>query len=143
MILQSHFGVYALIFNPARDAVLLIKKGLGCYTGLYDLPGGAMDAGELLEEALAREVAEETDCTVTAARQLGTYSILYPHKKNGQDITLRHIGTVYECEVSGTPREGSTGLDDSLGCVWVPLADLNGKNAAPFVLMSANAARAA
>ena len=40
MVYQSHFGVYALILDRDRDCVLLIRKGLGCYTGLYDLPGG-------------------------------------------------------------------------------------------------------
>ena len=131
---QSHFGVYALILDRDRDSVLLIKKGLGCYTGLYDLPGGGMEPQELLEDALRREVQEETDCTVTSARQLATLSILYPFQKDGQTVTLRHFGTVYLCDISGTPRTASTGLDDSLGCEWVPFGSLTDKNAAPFVV---------
>ena len=134
MIYQSHFGVYALILDRDRDSVLLIRKGLGCYTGLYDLPGGGMEPQELLEDALRREVLEETDCTVTSARQLATLSILYPYQKDGQTVTLRHFGTVYVADIAGTPRAGSTGLDDSLGCEWVPVAKLSESNAAPFVL---------
>jgi ADP-ribose pyrophosphatase YjhB (NUDIX family) len=136
MIFQSHFGVYALVFSAERDAVLLIKKALGCYTGLYDLPGGGMEPEELLEDALQREVQEETDCTVTSMKQLGAFSVLYPHKKEGQDVTLRHLGAIYECAITGTPREGSNGLDDSDGCVWMKVNELNEKNAAPFVLMA-------
>lgn len=140
MIFQSHFGVYALILSPARDAVLLIKKRLGCYTGLYDLPGGGMEPEELLEDTLAREVLEETECTVTAMRQLGAYSVLYPHQKDGQDVTLRHLGAIYDCDVTGTPR-AEAGLDDSDGCVWINVAELNDKNAAPFVLMALQSIR--
>lgn len=50
----SHLGVYAVIPSADSKSVLLIKKALGCYTGLYDLPGGSMDEGELLEETLQR-----------------------------------------------------------------------------------------
>lgn len=141
MIFQSHFGVYALIFSPARDAVLLIKKRLGCYTGLYDLPGGGMEPEELLEDSLCREVLEETDCTVTSMKQIGAFSVLYPHRKDGQDVTLRHLGAIYECNVTGTPRE-EAGLDDSDGCVWISIAELSDKNAAPFVLMAIGKAKA-
>ena len=140
MIFQSHFGVYALILSPARDTVLLIKKRLGCYTGLYDLPGGSMEPEELLEETLQREVLEETDCTVTAMKQIGAFSVLYPHKKNGVDVTLRHLGAIYDCDVTGTPRT-EAGLDDSDGCVWINISELNDKNAAPFVLMALQSAQ--
>jgi len=130
----SHFGVYALILNAKKDSALLIKKSLGCYTGLYDLPGGSMEPDELLEETLCREVLEETDCKVTSYSQLCTLSTLYPFKKDGKDIILRHIGTVYTADISGTPRAHATGLDDSAGCVWVPLKDITLKNSAPFVV---------
>ncbi len=135
MTLASHLGVYALIPSADGAAVLLIKKALGCYTGLYDLPGGTMDDGELLQETLQREILEETDCTVTSYTQLASHSLLYPFKKDGADFTLRHIGVIYLAEITGTPREHATG-DDSAGCVWVPIADLTAANAAPLVLMS-------
>lgn len=137
--LTSHFGVYAFILNDARDAVLVIKKTLGCYTGLFDLPGGTMEPHELLEETLRRETNEETGCTITSAHQLATFSVLYPHIHQGRNKTLRHIGTVYHAEITGTPRVEATGLDDSGGCVWVPLDEINDKNAAPFVVMSVRA----
>jgi len=130
----SHFGVYALILNPAKDSALLIRKSLGCYTGLYDLPGGTLEPDELLDEALCREVLEETECTVTKFSQLSTFSTLYPFEKDGKHIILRHIGTVYNAEIIGTPRAHATGLDDSAGCVWIPLSDIDLKNSAPFVV---------
>ncbi len=131
--LASHFGVYALILSDDASRVLLIKKALGCYTGLYDLPGGTMEPHELLEETLCRETREETDCTVTSFAQLGTFSTLYPFRRDGEDRVLRHIGAVYLASISGTPRLHATGLDDSDGCVWLPVGDVTTKNAAPFV----------
>lgn len=131
----SHLGVYALIPAPTGDSVLLIKKALGCYTGLYDLPGGSMDDGELLEETLKREVFEETSCTITSYKQLASHSLLYPHEKDGINIILRHIGVIYLAEITGTPRTHATG-DDSDGCVWMPITALTTDNAAPLVLMA-------
>ena len=135
MKLLSHFGVYALILSPAATHVLVIKKRLGCYTGLYDLPGGTMEPHELLEQTLLREVFEETSCTITAHRQLGTFSVIYPFKKDGEDLALRHIGAVYHADISGTPRETAEGTDDdSDGCIWLALDAADSANSAPFVL---------
>lgn len=135
MKLLSHFGVYALILSPAASHILVIKKRLGCYTGLYDLPGGTMEPHELLEHTLLREVLEETSCTITNHRQLATFSVVYPFKRDGDDCALRHIGTVYHAEITGTPRETAEGTDDdSDGCVWLALEAANTANSAPFVL---------
>lgn len=131
---QSHFAVYAVILNDAKDKVLLIKKALGCYTGLYDLPGGTMEPHELLEDTLKREVFEETACTVTAHKQIGAFSTLYPFMRDGMHTTLRHLAAIYTADITGTPRETSDGTDDSGGCVWLPITEVTHANAAPLVL---------
>ena len=135
---QSHFGVYAIISDKSREKILLIKKVLGCYTGLYDLPGGGMEPHELLEETLHREVFEETGCTVIRAKHLCTHSVLYPFRKDGKDITLRHIGAIYTAVITGAPRATSDGTDDSAGCVWVRWKEISEKNASPLVLKAVN-----
>ncbi len=137
----SHLGVYALIPSDDGASILLIKKALGCYTGLYDLPGGSMEDAELLEETLQREVLEETNCTITSYQHLASHSLLYPHDKDGEHITLRHIGIIYLAEITGTPRDHANG-DDSAGCVWVPLRTLTEDNAAPLVRMAVESWRA-
>jgi ADP-ribose pyrophosphatase YjhB (NUDIX family) len=137
----SHLGVYAFITDRAGANLLVIRKGLGCYTGLYDLPGGTMDPLETLEETLIRETLEETCCTITSYQQLGAFSLLYPFLKDGRDFILRHIGVIYSAEIEGNPTAKPAG-GDSLGCVWMPFDELNVQNAAPLVLQALAAWRA-
>jgi ADP-ribose pyrophosphatase YjhB (NUDIX family) len=44
--------------------VVLIKRRFAPLAGEWSLPGGAVEVGETLEEAVAREIAEETGLTV-------------------------------------------------------------------------------
>jgi 8-oxo-dGTP pyrophosphatase MutT (NUDIX family) len=131
---NAHFGVYALIFNDKKDSVLLIKKALGCYTGLLDLPGGGMEPHETLEETLFREVNEETGCHITSCEQLGAFCVLYPYTEKGKNCILQHRAAIYTASITGTPNETSGGADDSHGCVWAPITSLNEKNTVPLVL---------
>lgn len=55
-------GVGALIFDGGR--VLLVERGKEPLRGYWSLPGGAVECGERLEEALVREVLEETNLRV-------------------------------------------------------------------------------
>lgn len=124
MIHKSHFGVYALILNEPSTHLLTIKKARGPYTGRYDLPGGSMEDGEILEDTLCREVMEETGCTVTNHLQMGTLSTLFKHvDTDGVPVTFRHIGVIYQCTISGTPMTDGDG-QDSHGCHWLPISEV-------------------
>src|SRR5687767_2861752 len=63
-------SVSAVIFDR-RGYVLLQQRSDG---GQWGLPGGSMEIGESLHDALAREVREETGLTVSARRLIGVYS---------------------------------------------------------------------
>lgn len=51
-------GVGAVVFDA--ECVLLVRRSNAPLAGEWSLPGGAVELGETLEEAVVREVAEET-----------------------------------------------------------------------------------
>lgn len=58
-----------------RDAkVLMIKRGIQPGLGLWSIPGGYVDRGEVVEEAAVRELLEETGLVVEVDRLVGLFS---------------------------------------------------------------------
>jgi len=55
---RPYLAVSAAIIRDGR--VLVARRAKGASTGLYTLPGGVVEAGETLREAVVRETAEET-----------------------------------------------------------------------------------
>ena len=55
-------GVGAVILR--EDSVLLVERGQEPLKGYWSLPGGVVEVGETLEEALRREIREETNLEV-------------------------------------------------------------------------------
>ena len=53
------------------DKVLVVRRARPPAHGLYTLPGGVVEAGETLEEAVAREVLEETSMTIAPVALAG------------------------------------------------------------------------
>jgi len=104
--LRQHIG-HTLLLLPAVAAVvrdeagrvLLIRRGDG--RG-WSLPGGFLEPGERLAEAIVREVREETGLEVEPLRIVGVYSdpaythITYP---NGDQVHF--VSTTFECRVVG------------------------------------------
>ncbi len=63
--------VGAVVFDDA-GRLLLIKRGQAPALGLWSIPGGRIEAGESAEDAVVREVLEETGVAVTVLREVGT-----------------------------------------------------------------------
>jgi NAD+ diphosphatase len=72
-------AVSALIETP--QGIVLIQRQLAPKRGYFDLPGGFVDYGESLEEALAREVREELNVEIENLRYLGSFPNVYTYKK--------------------------------------------------------------
>lgn len=66
---RFRIGVYAVIFNE-EDVLLAHRRDIDW----WNLPGGGMEAGETVDEAMCREVREETGLEVEVDQLIGVYS---------------------------------------------------------------------
>ena len=82
----------------------------------YALPGGFVDYGESLEEAVRREAAEETGLDLSDLRQFHTYS------EPSRDPRFHTVSTVFTAKAGGTPRAG----DDAAAVKVVAPAEVPG-----------------
>jgi len=80
----------------------------------WALPGGFVDYGESLEEAVKREAKEETNLDLTEIKQFHTYS------NPQRDPRFHTIGTVFTAKAKGRPKAG----DDAAGLKVIKPAEI-------------------
>lgn len=109
-----YVGVGAVVFRG--ENVLLIKRGKPPFEGQWSIPGGALEYGEALHDAVRREVREETGVEITILRLLDVFEAP-PREANGE--FLRHTVLIdYVAEwASGEPVAG----DDAADAAFAPL----------------------
>ena len=101
------------ILTDAAGAILLARRPDHAHQGgLWEFPGGKVEADETVERALARELREELGVTVQAAEPLLQVRHAYPDKKVLLDVWRV---TAYRGEPHG--REGQP-------LAWAPPARL-------------------
>ena len=66
---RPYLAVSAAIFRDGR--VLIVRRARPPAHGLHTLPGGAVELGETLEEAVIREVREETGLAIAPLQLVG------------------------------------------------------------------------
>lgn len=101
-----------------QDQVLLIRRGVEPEQGKWALPGGYMDAGEMPEAALRRELQEEVGLAVGALELLDVFPMLDGQQQN------RGIVLVYQGEPAPGTREPLAGADDVWEAAWFRADDL-------------------
>lgn len=140
---QIRPGVSAVIVDA--DGRILLQQRTD--NGRWGLPGGAVEYGESILEALHREVLEETGLTIDVERLVGVYS----HPDHHQIITypdgniVHFVSTCFACRPAGgtlTLGEETSGLAWFAPPTWPPdlmpmhrlrIDDALAGAAAPFV----------
>jgi len=105
-------GVGALILRG--DEILLVKRGKEPLKGLWSLPGGAVETGESLVEALRREVHEETGLEIEA----GPVVEIFERILSDEDGRTRHHYVLidYLCRATGGDLKAG---DDASQVRWI------------------------
>ena len=97
------------------DRILLIRRGRGAAAGSWSVPGGRIEHGELVAEAVVRELVEETGLEGVCGALVGVAERL---DDDGHFVILDHHVTLLDPEA--TPVAG----DDAAEVAWVALADV-------------------
>jgi 8-oxo-dGTP diphosphatase len=106
------------------DHLLLIRRGRGAAEGQWSIPGGRVERGETLAEAVVREVEEETGLVVVCRAFLGWVERI---SAQHHFVILDFVAEV--ARVGGGP-DVESGLpllragDDAADAAWVALAEL-------------------
>jgi 8-oxo-dGTP diphosphatase len=98
--------------------ILLVRRGRGPGRGRWSLPGGRVDFGESLREAVAREVLEETGIEVSVGRFLG-----WVERMGERPAPYHYVILDFAAEPLQPDASPSAG-DDAAEAAWVALADI-------------------
>lgn len=96
------------------ERLLLIRRGRGPAQGRWSIPGGRVEAGETLAEAVVRELLEETGLEGLCEELIGWVEIIEPEM---HAVVLDFRVTVL------TPDDPRAG-DDAVEAAWKPLVEV-------------------
>jgi 8-oxo-dGTP diphosphatase len=102
--------VDAVWFDEGR--ILLVRRGRAPFRGSWALPGGFVEPGETVEQAVVRELREETGLSAKVEGLVGVYSC------PGRDPRGPTVTLAYRMKGrAGAPH----GADDAAEAAWIPL----------------------
>ena len=107
----------AIIFDG--ESVLLVERAGEPLKGWWSIPGGLVETGEKLEDAMRREVREETGLLVEIVYRFDIFERIM--RDAGGRAEYHYVLVDYVCRVTGgEPVPG----DDVSRVKWVPCARL-------------------
>lgn len=102
------------VVTDDRGRLLMIRRGHDPGAGLWSIPGGRVEPGETDEQAVARELLEETNLQVEVGDLIGR---VQRHGSGGTVIDIRDYAVTV---TGGMLRPG----DDAADARWVTAAEM-------------------
>lgn len=106
-------GVGAIILR--RGSILLVQRGRNPLKGYWSLPGGLIETGEKIEDAVMREVLEETGLIIRPKRLFEIFERLMRDAQGRAEY--HYILHDYLCTVVGGELLAG---DDAGHVAWIP-----------------------
>lgn len=103
-------GVGAVIVDAACDSprVLLVRRGREPLKGHWSLPGGLVELGEGLLDAVVREAWEETGLTVEPLELVELLDRIHREDVRGSErVQYHYVIADYLCRVTDSPTGGN------------------------------------
>lgn len=101
-------GVGAVIVDNGR--VLLVRRGTEPAKGVWSIPGGLIETGEMLHEAVVREVREETGLTV---EPIALIELLDRIIREADRVRYHYVIADYLCRVTGGTLASGSDADEA------------------------------
>ena len=134
---NKHLGAYGIVIKNER--ILLVKKHGGPYDGKYDLPGGTIEFCEKPEEALKRELIEETGIEVINYELFDADSVNVEWKSQNSLIKTHHIGIFYKILEYANEIKREIKIDeindDSCGAEFLSIDELSKKDLSAIAIL--------
>lgn len=114
-------GVGAVIVHEGR--ILLVQRGREPMKGRWTIPGGLIEIGEALQDAVVRETREETGLEVEPVELVELLDRV--HREDGR-VRYHYVIADYLCRVTGGTLAAA---DDAADVRWVERAEWNSHSA--------------
>lgn len=118
LFMNASSAVAAFITN-SKGELLVERRKLEPAKGTLDLPGGFVDPQETAEEAIRREVLEETNLMVDYVHYI--FSIPNIYRFSGLDIPT--LDLFFNCKVEDETTLKA--MDDAAECLWLAPDDIH------------------
>lgn len=118
-------GVASVVFSG--EDILLVRRGNEPSKGMWGLPGGVVELGEIVKDAVAREVEEETGILIQPMRLLAVFDSIV--RDDAGRVRYHYVLCEYLCEAVGGELRASSDVSNAR---WVPIKELGSLEMNPW-----------
>ena len=116
--LNASSATVALIVNE-KDELLVVRRKNDPGKDMLDMPGGFVDMDETGEEAMAREVKEETGLEATEV----SYQFSYPNTYLYSGFIVHTLDMFFKVKVKDLSHVEA--MDDAAAYYWIPFSEID------------------